>query len=153
MKKIMFVCHGNICRSPMAEMIMKSVVKEKGLENEYLIESSAVSFEEIGNGIYPPAERELRKNGIEIINRKAVRFKSNEYDDYDYIICMDRSNKRRLLDLVNGDPDCKIKLFKEFGQYQEEDIEDPWYTDNYHKVFTEIYDLCHCLVDFLQSKH
>ncbi|MCQ2409789.1 MAG: low molecular weight phosphotyrosine protein phosphatase, partial [Clostridia bacterium] len=95
----------------MAEMVLKSVVREKGLESDYLIESSATSTEEIGNSIYPPARAELSINGIDIEPHRAVRFKPSDYDRFDYIICMDRWNKRNLMNIIGNDPENKVKLF------------------------------------------
>lgn len=121
------LCHGNICRSPMAEFIMKDKIKRLHLEDEFEVASKALSSEEIGNDIYPPAKRCMDRHGINYEHHYASRFNLNDYDYYDEIYVMDDSNMRRALAL-NGDPKQKIKLLNGY-------IEDPWYSDNYDKVF------------------
>lgn len=153
MIKILFVCHGNICRSPMAEMIFKSIIRENNLEHKYSCESCATSSEEIGNPIYPPAKSVMRKNGIDFEDHRAVRLQRSDYDKYDLIIGMDKWNIRNIMSIFGADPKSKVKLFKTFGEYSDLDVSDPWYTENFDLCFKEINDLCHCLVGFLESKH
>lgn len=130
MRKILFLCHGNICRSPMAEFIMKKKVKELNRENEFEIASKALSYEEIGNDIYPAAKDCLNRHNVEYGKRHASHFEKEDYDDYDEIYIMDSSNKY-LINRMITDTNNKVKFLN--GE-----IEDPWYTDNYDKVFKQI---------------
>ena len=129
-KKILMLCHGNICRSPMAEFIFKDKLKNYHLEDNYEVASKALSSEEIGNDIYPPAKRCLDRHNIQYEHRKASRFCVADYDYYDEIYIMDDSNAY-LINRMVIDVDHKIKLLNGY-------IEDPWYTDNYDKVFDQI---------------
>ena len=142
MRNILFVCHGNICRSPMAEFIMKYLIKEKGIENQYYIESAAVSREEIGNPIYPPAKRCLTKHGIPFNEAKTARQMTKEdYDRFDDIICMDQSNLSRIERIIPHDPQGKIKLMMSFaGRHR--DVADPWYTGDFEKTFDDLMEGC-----------
>ena len=148
MTKIMFVCHGNICRSPMAELIMKKLVSERGLENDFLIVSSATSTEEIGNPIYPPAKRELARHGLSDDSKYAVQLCRDDYDKYDYFICMDSRNIRNALLIFRDDPDSKLsKLMSYTGS--DRDVSDPWYTGEFEITYTDIYEGCTAFLDFL----
>lgn len=130
MRKIIILCHGNICRSPMAEFILKDKVKKMKVEDEFEIASKALSYEEIGNDIYPLAKKCLDNHGIDYTHRKASLFTKEDYDYYDEIYIMDESNQRLISKIVD-DKDSKIKLLN--GH-----IEDPWYTGNFDKVFEQI---------------
>ncbi len=148
MTRIMFVCHGNICRSPMAELIMKKLVSERGLENDFLIVSSATSTEEIGNPIYPPAKRELARHGLSDDSKYAVQLRRDDYDKYDYFICMDSRNVRNALLIFRDDPDSKLsKLMSYTGS--DRDVSDPWYTGEFEITYTDIYEGCTAFLDFL----
>lgn len=152
MFKIMFVCHGNICRSPMAEFIMKDIVKKHGKESEFFIESSATSTEEIWNGIgnpvYPPAKAELWKHGIKCEGKRAIQLKKSDYEKYDLFICMDNTNHRNILRIFGSDPSDKVhKLLSYAGRGG--DVADPWYTGDFEITYNDILDGCTCLYDFL----
>ena len=138
MKKILFICHGNICRSPMAEFIFKALVKVYGLEDMFYVESAAVSTEEIGNPIYPPAKRCLTQHGIPFDNNKRSRQVTlSDYAKFDLLICMDQSNVRRLRNIVGDDPDGKIHLMMSYtGDFT--DVADPWYTGDFETTFQDI---------------
>ena len=138
MIKVVFICHGNICRSPIAEAIMKSLVEKEHLEDCFEIVSRATSREEIGNNIYPPARRELEAHGVAYDKyRQATQMTRSDYDKYDYLIGMDDWNIRNILRITGGDPENKIYKMLDFTDDPEE-IEDPWYTGNYHKVWNQI---------------
>ena len=145
MKKILFVCHGNICRSPMAQCIMQKLVDDKGLTDEYEIDSAATSNEEIGNSVYPYAISALKEHGIPVIEHHARRFRSNEYDYWDHIIVMDESNLRDIL-RISKDPEGKIRKLRST------DVADPWYSRNFITAFNDIYAGCLDLLEILEAK-
>jgi protein-tyrosine phosphatase len=150
----MFVCHGNICRSPMAEFIMKSIISKKGMEKDFFISSSATSTEEIlgniGNPIYPPAKEELKKHGILCDDKRAVQLKQSDYDKYDLFIGMDSMNIRNMRHILNNDPKNKIHKLMDYTQHKG-DVADPWYSGNFTVAYNDIYDGCKSLLDFLSD--
>ena len=142
----LFVCHGNICRSPMAEFVLKALVKARGLEDLYHIESAAVSAEETGNPIYPPAKRCLTQHGVWFDNAKrARRVTSSDYDRFDRIICMDSSNLRWLERIFPGDPEGKIHLLMSYTGTGR-DVADPWYTGDFERAFQDILQGCEAML-------
>lgn len=153
MIKIMFVCHGNICRSPMAEFIFKDMVKKQGLEQEFEIKSSATSTEEIFNGIgnpvYPPAMEELAKHGIICDGKRAVQLTKKDYSYYDYLIAMDEFNIKNMLKMLDGDPEKKIYKLLEFSK-ENKDVADPWWTGKFDIAFNDIYNGCYSLLNYLK---
>lgn len=156
MKKILFVCHGNICRSPMAEFVFKDIVAKHGLEKEFYIRSAATSSEEIGNDIYPPAAYELERNNIPIDkNKRAARITREDYMEYDMIIVMEQYNIRNLNAVAGFDPENKIWKLLDFENpdYVEQcagcDISDPWYHGNFSKTYKEIVRGCEGLLKYL----
>ena len=147
MKKILFVCHGNICRSPMGEFILKSMVRERGLEGEFYIESAAVSDEEYGNPIYPPARRCLNLHGIPFDKSKTARKMTQaDYDYFDLIIIMDRSNMRWMKWIIGEDTQDKVRMMMSFAN-QDRDVADPWYTGDLEKTYRDIAEACHHLLE------
>ena len=154
MKKIMFVCHGNICRSPMAEFVFKKIIAENGLIDRFLVNSSATSTEEIwkgvGNPVYPPAKRELKKHGITCEGKRAVQLKLEDYENYDLFICMDSANVRNATRILNGDSENKVKKLLSFVG-REDDVADPWYTDRFDIAYTDIYEGCKGLFEYLRK--
>lgn len=152
MIRIMFVCHGNICRSPMAEFIFKDMLKEKGLESRCTVASSATSTEEIWNGIgnpvYPPAKAELARHGLSCEGKRAVQLRREDYDDYDLFVGMDSANIRNMQRILGGDPDSKIRKLMEYTE-RGGDVADPWYSDRFDIAYRDIYDGCRGLLAFL----
>lgn len=152
MKKIMFVCHGNICRSPMAEFIMKDLLKKEGREKDFLVASSATSTEEIWNGVgnpvYPPAKRELSSHGLSCEGKRAVQIKSEDYSSWDMIICMDSKNLRNLHRIFGGDPERKIAKLMSFAG-SDKDVSDPWYTGDFSGVYDDISEGCRALLEII----
>lgn len=152
MKKIMFVCHGNICRSPMAEFIFRDMVKKCGRDHEFIIESSATSKEEIWNGVgnpvYPPAKAELAKHGLSCEGKRAVQLRKDDYDKYDLLICMDRYNVKNALRILGGDPDDKVKLLLSYTG-SDRDVADPWYYGNFDVTYKDIFEGCTALLETL----
>ena len=146
MNRILFVCHGNICRSPRAEFILKALVKAKGLEAQYYIESAAVSTEEIGNPIYPPAKRCLTQHGIRFdTDKRARQLVRADYDRFDRIICMDQSNLRLLRRIIPDDPQGKIHLMMSYAG-ESRDVADPWYTGDFEEAFQDILKGCEAVL-------
>lgn len=148
MYKVLFVCHGNICRSPMAEYIMKFLTKDR---KDFYINSKATSTEEIGNDIYPPIKSVLKKNGIPFMTHYASRIEKKDYDYYDYIIVMDSKNRYNIEKIIGQDPNHKIFKLLEFTG-ESYDISDPWYTGQFDDCFREIYRGCIGLLKYILNK-
>ncbi len=134
MTKILFVCHGNICRSPMAEFVMKDLVKKAGLEARFHIESAAPSTEEIGNPVYPPARRKLAEHGIDCAGKTARQLRNSDYDNFDLLIGMDRANLRNMYRICGGDFAGKLHLPMDYTDHPG-DVADPWYTDDFETTW------------------
>lgn len=149
MKRILFVCHGNICRSPMAEFVMKDLVKKAGLDDDYDIESAATSTEEIGNEVYPPARRKLAEHGIGCKGKTARQMTRADYQRFDLIVGMDQWNMRNMLRICGSDPEGKIKLLMDFTERPGE-VADPWYTGNFDATWRDVLEGCTGLLDWLE---
>lgn len=145
MIKVLFVCHGNICRSPMAEYILKALLRARGLEDRYYVESAAVSTEEIGNPIYPPARRCLSQHGVPFDVRQARQITRADYDRFDRIICMDASNLRMLRYIIPDDPQGKVHLMMSYTG-RSRDVADPWYTGDFETTFQDILTACEAML-------
>ncbi|MBP3452969.1 MAG: low molecular weight phosphotyrosine protein phosphatase [Clostridia bacterium] len=151
MKKILFICHGNICRSPMAEMIMKHLVRERGLEGQFSIASAATSTEEIGNPVYPPARAELARQGIPVEKRGARQLTRRDYADYDLLIGMDNANIRNMHRMLGGDPEGKIHRLMDFTDRPGE-VSDPWYSDRFDIAYRDIREGCEKLLAYIKDE-
>lgn len=151
MIRIMFVCLGNICRSPMAEFIMKKLVAEQGRESEFFIASSATSTEELGNPVYAPARAELAKHDIGCSGKVSVQLKRSDYDRFDYFICMDSSNIRSMDRIFGSDKDGKIYKLMTFAG-RSSDVADPWYSGDFETAYRDIYEGCQGLLRQLTEK-
>ena len=147
--RILFVCHGNICRSPMAEFILKDMVAKRGLK-DYQIESCATSTEELGNDIYPPAKRCLSSHVIPYEHRSARQMKSADYDRFDMIIAMDSWNIRNMRHFVGNDPEKKVSLMMSHCG-KDTDVADPWYSGDFEKTYNDLTEACAALLDSLQG--
>lgn len=150
MVKILFVCHGNICRSPMAEFVMKRIVHEKGYDGYFEIASAATSTEEIGNPVYPPARRKLAEHGISCEGKTARQITRYDYDYYDYIIAMDRNNIRNLRYEVGEDVNHKISLLMSYTS-SARDVADPWYTGDFEATWRDVNEGCMALFERLKG--
>ncbi len=143
--RILFVCHGNICRSPMAEFVMKDLVKKAGREEEFYIESAATSTEEIGNNVYPPARRKLAEHGISCKGKTARQLERLDYDRFDLLIGMDSMNIYNMERMCGGDPDDKIRKLMDYT-HRPGDVADPWYTGNFEATWRDVLEGCQCLL-------
>ena len=137
MIKILFVCHGNICRSPMAEFVMKDLVRKAGREEQFIIASKAARRDELGNDTHYGTKAKLRQMGVPFEKRKATLLSKADYDAYDYLIAMDRENVSDMLRLFGGDPDKKIHMLLEFAGLKRE-VADPWYTGNFDETYEDV---------------
>lgn len=148
MIRVLFVCHGNICRSPMAEFVLKDMVKKRGMADNFYIASTATSTEEIGNPVHHGTRNKLKQYGISVEGKCAVQLKKQDYEKYDYLIGMDQRNITNMKRIVGEDPLNKISRLLEFaGEYR--DIADPWYTGDFDRTYEDILKGCHALLDFL----
>lgn len=147
MIKILFVCRGNICRSPMAEFIMKDMVKKAGLEADFEIASAATSTEEIGHPVHRGAREKLRQAGISCAGKTARQMDRRDYAHYDHLICMDRYNMRNMQRITGGDPDGKMRMLLS------RDVADPWYTGNFDVTYADVVEGCELLLDELIKNH
>lgn len=145
MKKILFVCHGNICRSPMAEFVMKDLVQKAGLTDQFHIASAATSREEIGNPVYPPARRKLAEHGISCAGHAARQLTRQDYADYDFLVGMDSANLRDMHRICGGDPDGKISLLLDHTA-RPGNVADPWYTGDFQSIWLDVLAGCQCLL-------
>lgn len=145
MTRILFVCHGNICRSPMAEFIMKDLVHKADAEDRFSIASAATSTEEIGNPVYPPARRKLAEHGISCAGKTARQMTAADYGRYDLLIGMDSANLRNMRRICGGDPEGKIHLLLEFTE-RPGDVADPWYTGDFETTWQDVSAGCQALL-------
>ena len=145
MIKILFVCHGNICRSPMAEFIMKDLVRKAGLADRFHIGSAATSREELGNPVYPPARRKLAEHGIACAGHAARQLTAQDYENYDLLIGMDRENLRNMRRICGGDPDGKLSLLLDHTG-RSRDVADPWYTGDFEATWQDVLAGCQALL-------
>lgn len=150
MIKIMFVCHGNICRSTMAEFVMKDLVHKAGMDEQIFAASSACRRDEIGSDTHPGTKAKLRQMGIPFTKRRAVQFTQADYAEYDYIAAMDRENLRDIQRIVGEDTLHKVFLLLHFAG-QEREVADPWYTGNFDRTYEDIWQGCQGLLEEIQS--
>jgi len=148
MKKILFVCHGNICRSPMAEFIMKELIKTRGIADEFFIASAATSTEEIGNPVYPGTRKRLAKENISVAGKYAVQITRSDYEKYDYLIGMDSRNIANMHRAFSGDPDGKVGRLLDYTD-SPRDIADPWYTDDFDITYDDVCEGCEALLNHI----
>lgn len=163
MIKVLFICHGNICRSPMSEFILKDMVEKRGIKDKFDIASAATSTEEIwngkGNSIYPPAQAELKKHGIgktaytNFSSKRARQVTKQDYNYYDYLLCADSSNIRNTIRITGPDTDNKIKLLLDYTDRKGSSIADPWYSGNFVDTYRDVVEGCEGFLAYLESQH
>ncbi|MBR2435238.1 MAG: low molecular weight phosphotyrosine protein phosphatase [Lentisphaeria bacterium] len=146
MIRILFVCHGNICRSPMAEFVMKDLAEKASVSHLLHIESAATSSEELGNSVYPPARRMMAQHGISCDGKRARQIRAAEYDDWDLIIGMDQRNLRNMLRIFRDDPEQKIHLLLDYADRSGEEVADPWYTGDFQATWDDVQAGCQGLL-------
>ena len=148
--RVLFVCLGNICRSPIAEFVMKDMVSKRGIADKFYIASAATSTEEIGNPVYPPARKELAKHGISCEGKRAVQITKADYGKYDYILGMEQRNIRNILRIVGKDPEGKVKLLLDYSD-DPRDIADPWYTGDFESTYRDVVEGCEGFLQYLEK--
>ena len=151
MHAVLFVCHGNICRSPMAEFVMKDLVRKAGADTEFFIASAATSTEEIGNPVYPPARRKLAEHGIGCAGKTARQLRREDYDRYDLLIGMDGANLRNMRRICGGDPVGKLSLLLDWTG-RPGDVADPWYTGDFEATWRDVAAGCAALLAYLSKE-
>ena len=151
MIKILFICHGNICRSPMAEFYMKDLVQKQGLADLFEIASAATSTEEIGNPVYPPARKKLAEHGIGCEGKTARQMRKKDYESWDYLIGMDTANLRNINRICGGDPEGKISLLMDYTE-RPGSVADPWYTRDFEATWRDVEEGCQGLLRFLLER-
>ncbi len=152
MIKILFICHGNICRSPMCEFVMKDLAAKAGLADQFEIASAATSTEELGNPVHPGTRRELAKHGISCEGKRARQVTRADYDYYDMLICADSNNIRNLRRITGGDPDGKISLVLDHTSRPGRDVDDPWYSGDFETTWNDVSEGCAGLLKELTEK-
>lgn len=150
MIKVLFVCHGNICRSPMAEFVLKEMVKNMGIEDKFYIQSAATSTEEIGNGVHYGTRQRLAKEGISCAGKRAVQMKRSDYGEYDFLIGMDEANIRNMKRIAGNDRGNKIKSLLSFSQ-NPRSIADPWYTGDFDATYNDVEEGCEAFLKYLRD--
>lgn len=143
---VMFICHGNICRSPMAEFVFKHLVEQRQLSNHFIIASSATSREEIGNPVHRGTVKKLKEVGIPCSGKHSVQLRPSDYEHYDYLVCMDSANVKNALAIIGGDPLLKISRLLDFAGLAR-DIADPWYTGNFDETYKDVVAGCEALLN------
>lgn len=151
MKRILFICHGNICRSPMAEFVMKDIVAKAGRSAEFHIESAATSTEEIGNSVYPPARRKLAENGISCAGKTARQITRRDYQQYDLLIGMDDWNMRNMNRMLGPDTEGKLYKLMDFTS-RPGDVADPWYTGDFEATWRDVTEGCNALLKWIDHE-
>ena len=148
--KILFVCHGNICRSPMAEFVMKHLVEKQGLQDQFEIASAATSTEEIGNPVYPPAQRKLAEHGINCEGKRARVMTREDFNYYDHIVVMDNENLQSIKWLFGKDKDHKVRLLMDYTDRPGE-VADPWYTGDFEATWRDVLEGCEGLLEYVKK--
>ena len=150
MTKVLFICYGNICRSPMAQCVFTQMLREEGLLSEFTVDSAATSAEELGNPLYPPARAKLLEKGVPLIPHRAVQLQKRDYAAWDYILCMEQRNVRDVLRITGGDPDGKVRRLTDYTD-RPRDVADPWYTGDYEASYRDIVDGCRAFLRTIRN--
>lgn len=151
MKKILFICHGNICRSTMAEMVFKHIIRKEGLDKQFLVDSMATSREELGNPVHPGTRRKLAEVGIPCSDHRATQMTKADYGRYDYLIVMDHNNIRNLMRIIGTDPEQKVSMLLDYAGREGQSIADPWYTGNFDVTYEDVLAGCEGLLEYFKE--
>lgn len=151
MINVLMICHGNICRSTMAEMVLKHLVRQRNIAELFYIDSAATSREEIGNGVHYGTRRKLAEVGIPCEDHRAKQVTKKDYDKFDYLIVMDTNNVRNLNRIIGSDPDCKVYKLLDFTERQGASIADPWYTGNFDETYRDVLEGCEGFLNYLSE--
>ena len=151
--KILFICHGNICRSTMAQFVMEYMVEKEGLSDSFVIESAATSREEIGNPPHHGTVRKMHEMGIPMRAHRAVQMRRDDYDKFDYIVGMDKWNEKNIFRIIGSDPQNKVSSLLDYTPRKGQDIADPWYTGNFEDTYRDVDEGCKAFLAFLIEKH
>ncbi len=149
MIKILFICHGNICRSTMAEMVFKDLVRRRAAEHLFFIDSAATSREEIGNGVHYGTRQKLKQEGIVCEDHRARQVTRQDYETFDYLIVMDDNNVRNLRRIIGDDTEKKVYKLLDFTKRPGRSIADPWYTGNFDEAYRDVVEGCEGFFDYL----
>ena len=149
--KVLFICHGNICRSPMSEFIFRDMVNKRGLSHCFSIASAATSREELGNPVYPPARRILKAHGIDCMGKTARQITKADYQEYDYLLAAETYNIRNMMRIIGSDPDKKVYRLLDFSN-SPRDIADPWYTGDFQITWDDIVEGCEGFLKYLEKE-
>ena len=152
MIKVLFICHGNICRSTMAEMVFKHIVNQQNMTDQFYIDSAATSREEIGSPVHRGTRRKLAELGIPCENHRAIQVTKEDYTKYDYLIVMDTNNVRNLMKIIGSDPEGKVYKLLDFTDRKGESIADPWYTGNFDVTYDDVLEGCEGLIKHLEEE-
>ena len=152
MIRVLFICHGNICRSPMAEFVLRDMVRKQGLGQQFHIESAATSAEEIGNPVHCGTRKKLASVGISTDGKRAVRLQKSDYEKYDFLIGMEGINVRNMICMLGGDPEKKIYRLLDFSD-SPRNIADPWYTGNFDETYKDVVEGCEAFLEYLKKQH
>lgn len=152
MIKVLFICHGNICRSPMAEFVLKDMVEKRGIAQQFEIASAATSYEEIGNPVYPPAKAELAKHGIDCSGKRAQKLRKADFEEFDYLIAMESFNLRNIRREFGKELTEQVNLLLDYTD-RPGDIDDPWYTGAFELTYDEIVAGCQGFLQYLEEQH
>lgn len=151
MTKVLFICYGNICRSPMAQCVFTQLLKEENLLSEFTVDSAATSTEELGNPIYPPARAKLAEKGVPLLPHRSVQLQKRDYDRWDHILCMESRNVRDVLRITGGDPAGKVRRLTDFTD-RPRDVADPWYTGDFELTYRDVVDGCRAFLAACRAK-
>ena len=149
--RILMVCLGNICRSPMAEFVMKDMIEKEHLGDRFYVASAATSTEEIGNPVHSGTREKLKEYGISTAGKHAVQLSGKDYDQYDYLIGMEQRNVANMLRILGGDPEGKVKRLLDFSPHPR-DIADPWYTGDFDRTYDDVYEGCKALLTYILER-
>ena len=149
--KVLFICHGNICRSTMAQFVFQHMVNDQGLKDKFYIDSAATSREEIGNPPHYGTVNKLRQEGIPVLKHRAIQMTKQDYKEYDYIIGMDAWNIRNIMRIIGSDPEKKVSMLLDFSDRPGTEIADPWYTGNFDATYDDVLEGCTGLLEHLKN--